>query len=97
MLLFLWKKNYEIGIAKIVTQLRNLVGIINGLSDAMMNKKGYAVVTYILDEHCQEPLAMTTKVAELKRNYAKNHETDAERTIVVSDKKLRAHIQTMDA
>ena len=123
MLLFLWKKNYEIGIAKIVTQLRNLVGIINGLSDAMMNKKGYVIVTYILeeledyiqfhftteeeimrhtkypalDEHCQEPLAMTTKVAEFKRNYAKNHETDAERTIVVSDKKLRAHIQTMEA
>ena len=48
MLLFLWKKNYEIGIAKIDTQLRNLVGIINGLSDAMMNKKGYVIVTYIL-------------------------------------------------
>ena len=37
--LFLWKKNYEIGIAEIDTQHRNLVGIINGLSDAMMNKK----------------------------------------------------------
>ena len=48
--LFLWKKNYEIGIAEIDTQLRNLVGIINGLSDAMMNKKGYVIAPYILEE-----------------------------------------------
>ena len=104
--LFLWKKSYEIGIAEIDTQHRNLVGIINELSDAMMNQKGYKVVPHIieklvnyiqlhftteeeimretkypdLDEHCQEHLAMTTKVAEFKRNYAMNHETDAERT-----------------
>ena len=47
--LFLWKKNYEIGIAEIDTQHRNLVGIINGLSNAMMNKKGYVIVPHILE------------------------------------------------
>ena len=86
--LFLWKKSYEIGIAENDTQHRNLVGIINELSDAMITKKGYIVVPHILekledyiqshftteeeimrdtkypalDEHCQEHLAMTTKV-----------------------------------
>ena len=131
--LFLWKKSYEIGIAEIDTQHRNLVGIINELSDAMMNQKGYTVVPHILeklvdyiqfhftteeeimretkypalDEHCQEHLAMTTKVIEFKRDYAKNHEINVvevlnflcdwlKEHIVVSDKKLKAHIQTMD-
>ncbi len=132
--LFLWKKSYEIGLAEIDTQHRNLVGIINELSDAMMNQKGYTVVPHILeklvdyiqfhftteeeimrdtkypalDEHCQEHLAMTTKVIEFKRAYANNHEINVvevlnflcdwlKEHIVVSDKKLKAHIQTMDA
>ncbi|MDG5469228.1 bacteriohemerythrin [Deltaproteobacteria bacterium IMCC39524] len=132
--LFLWKKSYEIGLTEIDTQHRNLVGIINELSDAMMNQKGYTVVPHILeklvdyiqfhftteeeimrdtkypalDEHCQEHLAMTTKVIEFKRAYAKNHEINVvevlnflcdwlKEHIVVSDKKLKAHIQTMDA
>lgn len=132
--LFLWKKSYELGIAEIDTQHRNLVGIINELSDAMMNQKGYTVVPHILeklvdyiqfhftteeeimrdtkypalDEHCQEHLAMTTKVIEFKRAYANNHEINVvevlnflcdwlKEHIVVSDKKLKAHIQTMDA
>ena len=48
--LFLWKKSYEIGLAEIDTQHRNLVGIINELSDAMMNQKGYTVVPHILEK-----------------------------------------------
>ena len=109
------------------------MGIINELSDAMMNKKGYIIVPHILeklvdyiqfhftteeeimrdtkypalDEHCQEHLAMTTRVIEFKRAYAKNHEINVvemlnflcdwlKEHIVVSDKKLRAHIQALD-
>jgi hemerythrin len=131
--IFLWKKSYEIGIAEIDNQHRNLVGIINELSDAMMNRKGYIIVPKILeklvdyiqfhftteeeimretkypalDEHCQEHLSMTTKVLEFKRSYAKDHEINTgevlnflcdwlKEHIVVSDKKLRAHIQRMD-
>ena len=48
--LFLWKKSYEVGIAEIDIQHRNLVGIINELSDAMMNKKGYTVVPHIIEK-----------------------------------------------
>jgi len=132
--LFLWKKSYEIGLTEIDTQHRNLVGIINELSDAMMNQKGYTVVPHILeklvdyiqfhftteeeimrdtkypalDEHCHEHLAMTTKVIGFKRACAKNHEINIvevlnflcdwlKEHIAVSDKKLKAHIQTMDA
>ena len=61
-----------------------------------------------LDEHCQEHLAMTTKVIGFKRACAKNHEINVvevlnflrdwlKEHIVMSDKKLKANIQTMDA
>ena len=132
--IFFWKKSYEIGIDEIDEQHRQLVAIINELSDAMMNRRGYLTVPHILerlgdyiqfhftneeeimretkypalDEHCQEHLAMTTKVLEFKRNYSKDHEINASEVlnflcdwlkehIVVSDKKLKAHIQTIES
>ena len=124
--LFLWKKSYEIGLTEIDTQHRNLVGIINELSDAMMNQKGYTVVPHILEklvDYIQfhftteeeimrdtkyPALEMTTKVIGFKRACAKNHEINVvevlnflrdwlKEHIVMSDKKLKANIQTMDA
>lgn len=50
MSLFLWKKSYETGIAEVDDQHRQLVGIINKLSDAMMEQKGYMTVPRILEE-----------------------------------------------
>jgi len=127
---FIWEKSYETGIAEIDAQHRKLVGIINELSDAMMNKKGHTIVPKVLEElvdyiqlhftteeeimrntkypalgeHCQEHLMMTTKVLEFKRNYSKDHEIKVgdiltflcnwlKEHIVVSDMKLREHIQ----
>lgn len=48
--LFLWKKSYEINIDGIDDQHRQLVGIINELSDAMMVQKGYMSVPHTLDK-----------------------------------------------
>ena len=50
MSLFLWKKSYETGIEEIDLQHRQLVCIINELSDAMMMQKGYMTVPHILEE-----------------------------------------------
>ena len=50
MALFLWKKSYEIGVSEIDMQHRHLVGIINELSDAMMNKVGYRSVPHVLEK-----------------------------------------------
>ena len=50
MSLFLWKKSYEIGVAEIDMQHRKLVGMINELSDAMLEKRGYRAVPHILEE-----------------------------------------------
>jgi hemerythrin len=49
-MLFLWKKSYEIGLPDVDAQHRQLVSMINELSDAMMNQQGYRVVDQILDE-----------------------------------------------
>ncbi len=49
MTLYMWNKRYEIGIAEIDAQHRHLVEIINELSDAMMEKKGYIAVPNILE------------------------------------------------
>ena len=57
-----------------------------------------------LEEHCREHLMMTKKVLDFKRNYSKDHEINSgdvltflcnwlKEHIVVSDKKLRAHIK----
>jgi hemerythrin len=97
--IFLWKKSYEIGIAEIDNQHRNLVGIINELSDAMMNRKGYIIVPKILEKLVdyiqfhftteEEIMRETKEVLNFLCDWLKEH-------IVVSDKKLRAHIQRMD-
>ena len=50
MSLFLWKKSYEIGSPEIDMQHRRLVGLINELSDAMMNRQGYRAVPHVLEE-----------------------------------------------
>lgn len=49
-MLFLWKKSYEIGVAEIDMQHRRLVGMINELSDAMMERRGQRAVKHVLDE-----------------------------------------------
>lgn len=49
MSLFLWKKSYEIGLPEIDGQHRQLVGLINELSDAMMVKQGYKKAPEILE------------------------------------------------
>ncbi len=48
--LFLWKKSYELKIAEIDMQHRRLVGMINELSDAMLEQRGYRAVPHILEE-----------------------------------------------
>lgn len=48
--LFLWKKSYELKIPEIDMQHRRLVGMINELSDAMLEKRGYRTVPHILEE-----------------------------------------------
>jgi len=132
--IFLWKKSYETGIAEIDDQHRQLVVMINELSDAMMNRRGYLTAPDILeklgdyiqfhftteekimhetkypalDEHCQEHLVMTNKVLAFKRNHSKNHDINSgevlnflcdwlKEHIVVSDKKLKVHIQSLEA
>lgn len=49
-MLFLWRKSYEIGVAEIDMQHRRLVGMINELSDAMMERRGQRAVKHVLDE-----------------------------------------------
>ena len=49
-MLFLWKKSYELKIPEIDVQHRRLVGMINELSDAMMQQQGYRVVSHIIGE-----------------------------------------------
>ena len=48
--MFLWKKSYEIKIPEIDMQHRQLVGLVNELSDAMMAKQGHRTVPHILAE-----------------------------------------------
>jgi len=48
MQLFPWNEDYEIGITEIDKQHRHLVGIINQLSDAMIEQKGDEAVPQIL-------------------------------------------------
>lgn len=48
--LFLWKKSYELKIPEVDMQHRQLVGMINELSDAMMEQRGYRTVPHILEE-----------------------------------------------
>jgi len=48
--LFLWKKSYELKIPQIDMQHRQLVGMINELSDAMLEQRGYRAVPHILEE-----------------------------------------------
>lgn len=50
MTLFLWKKSYEIGVAEIDMQHRQLVGFINELSEAMMVKQGHRTVPHVIEE-----------------------------------------------
>lgn len=49
-MLFLWRKSYEIGVAEIDMQHRRLVGMINELSDAMMERRGQRAVKHVLAE-----------------------------------------------
>lgn len=48
--LFLWKKSYETGLAEIDVQHRRLVGMINELSDAMMERQGQRALPHVLEE-----------------------------------------------
>jgi hemerythrin-like metal-binding protein len=50
MTLFLWKKSYHIGVPEVDAQHRRLVGMINELSDAMMDRHGQRTVPHILAE-----------------------------------------------
>ena len=50
MSLFLWKKSYETGAPEVDVQHRRLVGMINELSDAMMERQGQKAVAHVLDE-----------------------------------------------
>ena len=50
MTLFLWKKSYNIGVPEVDAQHRRLVGMINELSDAMMDRHGQRTVPHILTE-----------------------------------------------
>ncbi len=50
MSLYLWNKNYEIGVTEVDNQHRKLVGMINDLSDAMMDKKGYLAIPHTLEQ-----------------------------------------------
>jgi hemerythrin len=50
MQLFPWNDSYEIGITEIDTQHRQLVDIINELSDAMIAQKGYKTAPQILQK-----------------------------------------------
>jgi hemerythrin len=50
MQLFPWNEDYEIGITEIDKQHRHLVGIINELSDAMIEQKGDEAVPQILEK-----------------------------------------------
>jgi len=65
--LFLWKKSYELKIPQIDMQHRQLVGMINELSDAMLEKRGYRAVPHILEElaeYVQQHFADEEKVME---------------------------------
>ena len=48
--LFMWKKSYELKIPEIDMQHRRLVGLVNELSDAMMQRAGQRTVPHVLDE-----------------------------------------------
>ena len=50
MTLFLWKKSYDIGVPEVDAQHRRLVGMINELSDAMLDQHGQRTVPHILAE-----------------------------------------------
>ena len=50
-----------------------------------------------LDELCREHLSMTKKLLNSKGTMLRITKPMQKEHIVVSDKKLRAHIQTMDA
>lgn len=50
MSLFMWKKSYEIKVAEIDMQHRQLVGLINELSAAMMARQGHRAVHHVLGE-----------------------------------------------
>ena len=69
--LFFWKKSYEINVPEIDMQHRQLVGLINELSDAMMVKQGHRALRHILEELVDYiQLHFTTEEAVMqKMNY----------------------------
>ena len=69
MTLFLWKKSYEIDVPEIDVQHRRLVGLINELSDAMMQQEGYRTVSHVIDELIEYVVLHFSKEERLMREH----------------------------
>lgn len=97
--LFLWKKSYEIGLPEIDVQHRRLVGMINELSDAMLERKGQRAVPHILDElvdyiqlhFTTEESAMQARQYPALDQHSKAHLELTRKVLAYKDRYAREH------